>query len=198
MKLKTICWVYLVTRVATIALAAFVLFRHAHDVSAWHFFPVLLAGMAIMTFFQETPSITSPESTIVNMAVEAIQNEDPSKCEHYRGVFALIGTEESFLRWFVPGRKYAESIVMAAALHPTHGIYAVTQPGRHHHCARLLTRFGLNKGPQAEKVIQGFITSYGRFVGREEALKIADAVKQRGEREKTNPPSKLFSEDLWD
>ncbi len=45
---------------------------------------------------------------------------------------------------------------------------------------------------------QGFLTSTGRFVGREEALRIATAAGQLIGRTKHRPLDKLMSEDLWD
>ncbi len=67
-------------------------------------------------------------------------------------------------------------------------------PARHHDLIRLACRIGYER----DKVLaatQGFVTSAGRFVTREEALPIARSAGQIAR--KTEPADQLFSEDLW-
>lgn len=52
-----------------------------------------------------------------------------------------------------------------------------------------------NHYPHTKGGIQGFVTSDGRFVTREEALQIAIAAGQI--KEKKYDKSRLFSEELW-
>lgn len=66
-------------------------------------------------------------------------------------------------------------------------IYSI-EIGRRHN--DILARFGKDVLCVTQ---QGFYTSWGRFVDREEALKIA---KEAGQVEETNS-SRLFSEDLY-
>ena len=66
-------------------------------------------------------------------------------------------------------------------------IYSI-EIGRRHN--DILARFGKS---QLEVIKQGFYTSYGRFVSREEALQIA---KDAGQIKETNS-NILFSEDLY-
>ena len=66
-------------------------------------------------------------------------------------------------------------------------IYSI-EIGRRHN--DILARFGKS---QLDVIKQGFYTSWGRFVDREEALQIAKEAGQVGE---TNS-SRLFSEDLY-
>ena len=54
------------------------------------------------------------------------------------------------------------------------------------------------QGDSLSGAIQGFMTSEGRFVTREEAYKIADAAGQIIQREDVTPtPGTLYTEDLW-
>lgn len=66
-------------------------------------------------------------------------------------------------------------------------IYSI-EIGRRHN--DILVRFGES---HLDVTQQGFYTSYGRFVNREEALKIA---KEAGQVKETNS-KRLFSEDLY-
>ena len=66
-------------------------------------------------------------------------------------------------------------------------IYSI-EIGRRHN--DILARFGKS---QLEVTKQGFYTSYGRFVSREEALQIA---KDAGQIKETDS-NQLFSEDLY-
>jgi hypothetical protein len=91
-----------------------------------------------------------------------------------------------------------ERIERAAILTPLDGVHSVERPGRHHDVIRMLARAG------AELPIcgdQGFVTSSGRFVGRDEALQIAMNANQltaRGiERMLDGGSLQLFSEDVW-
>jgi hypothetical protein len=49
--------------------------------------------------------------------------------------------------------------------------------------------------PDREGHTSGFTTNHGRFVGREEGVGIATDARQLIR--KTDPPSQLFSEDVW-
>ena len=67
-------------------------------------------------------------------------------------------------------------------------IYSI-EIGRRHN--DILARFGKS---YLDVTKQGFYTSYGRFVSREEALQIA---KESGQVSKDIDDSRLFSEDLY-
>lgn len=71
-------------------------------------------------------------------------------------------------------------------------LFQLPKPNRHHHCIELAAR-QLNK-PVSDGT-QGFMTSTGRYVLREEALTIAKAANQLLPRHKH--PRELFSESLW-
>jgi hypothetical protein len=87
-------------------------------------------------------------------------------------------------------------IIMAAVCYKTNRgeiIVASERPGRHHtamHGLHVLT--GHQTGADDE---QGFITSDGFFVGREEAYRIASEAGQIVD--KHGPEDVLFSEDMW-
>ena len=67
-------------------------------------------------------------------------------------------------------------------------IYSI-EIGRRHN--DILARFGKS---QLDVIKQGFYTSWGRFVSREEALQIA---KEAGQVSENIDDSRLFSEDLY-
>lgn len=67
-------------------------------------------------------------------------------------------------------------------------------PARHHTLLHPLVELGIRKVHPDD---QGFLTSTGRFVGREEALKIALASGQPMIDHPARHQRLLFSEDLW-
>ncbi len=90
-----------------------------------------------------------------------------------------------------------ETIVAAAILFRLEGhadpravpvAVSAPPPARHHN---LFALTGRNPDDQ------GFLTSTGRFVGREEALNIAEAAGQPLIDHPSRHPKWLFSEDLW-
>jgi len=92
--------------------------------------------------------------------------------------------------------NYSETIVSAAHLYGLAGsddpravpvIVSAPPPARHHNLFALA-------GTPAES---GFLTSTGRFVGREEALKIAISSGQPMIEHPSRHATLLFSEDLW-
>ena len=89
----------------------------------------------------------------------------------------------------------AECIVAAAIKHPDGEIYALPAPKRHHHIIRWMAEEGRNGKNGCDVCNQGFLTSYGRFVDREEGATIAIAASQISR--KTGPDHILFSEDIW-
>lgn len=85
--------------------------------------------------------------------------------------------------------------ILAAAIRLCCGvIVSLPKPARHHNIIRHLTATGCSMREIAESE-QGFVTDAGRFVGREEALRIADAVGQIIDRR--NCHERLFSENVW-
>jgi hypothetical protein len=71
---------------------------------------------------------------------------------------------------------------------------SASPPARHH---TLLHPFSAHTHRHVGPDDQGFLTSTGRYVGREEALKIAIASGQPMIDHPSRHASKLFSEDLW-
>ena len=82
--------------------------------------------------------------------------------------------------------------IVAAAVRYGDIICMVEKPGRHHNV--LHRTYELSKG-QMMHGEQGFVTSDGRFVDREEGCIIAKLANQIVE--KHGPPCCLFSEDMW-
>lgn len=83
--------------------------------------------------------------------------------------------------------------IVAAAVHAYGATWSLPRPARHHNVLWAIDAAGLcamTPGPDA----QGFLTSDGRFVGRQEAARIAISA---GQVEKVLPCGDLFSEDLW-
>lgn len=71
-------------------------------------------------------------------------------------------------------------------------LYQLHKPNRHHHCIKVV--YDIQK-KQVVTESQGFITSTGRYVLREEALEIAKKANQLLERH--DHPTQLFSESVW-
>lgn len=69
------------------------------------------------------------------------------------------------------------------------------RPARHHDVLKMLYQAGINDEGLSHLNGQGFTTSRGRFVSREEAAAIARAANQLI-REPT-PADMLTSEDVW-
>jgi hypothetical protein len=84
--------------------------------------------------------------------------------------------------------------IVAAAICYDGIVYSVPPPGRHHTIAHHMGRNGLACEQQRE---QGFLTSLGRYVNREEACRIAQTAGQLEGRKKTGSSHALYSEDLW-
>ncbi|MGX1786813.1 hypothetical protein ACWIGM_08760 [Bosea sp. NPDC055332] len=84
-----------------------------------------------------------------------------------------------------------ERITGVALLTAEGELWSLPKPNRH--CN--LFALAAFQGNHADPCTQGFTTDIGRFVGREEAVGIATEARQLIR--KTDPPSQLFSEDLW-
>jgi hypothetical protein len=92
-----------------------------------------------------------------------------------------------------------ETIACAAIVHKGQ-VFAMPRPARHHTIMHAIAKMV----PESDWPIasgfrdQGFLTSAGRYVIREEAYEIALAAGQFTlEGRAVNVPGKLFSEDLW-
>lgn len=83
--------------------------------------------------------------------------------------------------------------IVAAASHYDSLVFSMAPPARHGHVIRGMVQAGLKELDYA----QGFLTSLGRYVSREEACKIARAAGQLEHRVKTEPAHMLFTEDIW-
>lgn len=85
--------------------------------------------------------------------------------------------------------------IIAAAVRAFNVVLMVPRPGRHHN---VLNNFAqatdINMVENSAPEDQGFVTSTGRFVRREEGAKIALAA---GQIARLNWPPLLYSEDLW-
>ncbi len=91
------------------------------------------------------------------------------------------------------GYKVEERITGVSILRNHNGeAHTGVAPKRHHDLIRELAEFG-DKLPISG--MQGFCTNYRDFVGRKEALKIAQNARQI--KEKHGDPDQLYSEDVW-
>lgn len=90
--------------------------------------------------------------------------------------------------------EYRDRMWKGRRVYPDHLTVTVPPPGRHHTILAPLHDLGMKPLAMED---QGFITSTGRYVDREEGLKIAVASGQP----MIDHPSRhhlwLFSEDLW-
>ena len=82
--------------------------------------------------------------------------------------------------------------IAAAAVCLSGVVHSLPPPNRHHHILHALHE---TEGERIHRADQGFVTNTGRFVGRKQAQKIAEAAGQI--KEKLGCPGLLFSEDLW-
>ena len=80
------------------------------------------------------------------------------------------------------------------ACYPDAVVLSAPPPARHHTLMHAMHDMGLSKTKPDD---QGFLTSAGRFVGREEALNIAKAAGQPLIDHPSRHSTWLFSEDLW-
>jgi hypothetical protein len=88
-----------------------------------------------------------------------------------------------------------EYILGVAAYDEASGLVWFSYPkARHHNLLHLMAEYGYSEA-QVANVKQGFLTTKGRYVDREQALAIAKTANQLIK--KTDPPHKLFSEDLF-
>lgn len=107
----------------------------------------------------------------------------------------FYGTPESYVR---SGRMLSATEIIrgVANLDVKTGLVWYSRPkARHHHLLWIMGEYGVDERARAQAV-QGFLTSAGRFVTREEALVIAQANHQLIK--KTPPEHLLFSEDLFE
>lgn len=88
----------------------------------------------------------------------------------------------------------AETIDRAAIRHDG-VIYSVSRPGRHHNVIALMAKRPGHCPSHCSPSKQGFTTSTGRFVGREDAMRIAQSAGQLIATPHIS--GKLFSEDLF-
>lgn len=83
-------------------------------------------------------------------------------------------------------------IIVSVAVRWNGLIFSLPSPHRHHHVCHKMYESGLPIDAQRD---QGFLTSTGRYVDREEGCIIATKANQIIK--KTHPLYELFSEDLW-
>jgi len=102
------------------------------------------------------------------------------------------GNERTLMQNLVINTDF-EFIKYAAVRHPNGNIFAVSQPGRHGDVKMAMDRVGM--AGIANTMDQGFVTSKGRFVNREEGLTIAKDRRQIVRKHPT--PDELYSEDMW-
>lgn len=85
--------------------------------------------------------------------------------------------------------------IALVAMRDTRGvIWAADPPHRHHHLINSMDDFHPT-ATQADTFDQGFVTSYGRYVDRVEAKRIA--IKQQQLLPRAMKLRDLFSEDVW-
>lgn len=82
-------------------------------------------------------------------------------------------------------------MIECAAIKHLNKVYSLPKPNRHHNIIQFI--FETN-GYYEQNSVQGFLTTDGKFVDREEAMIIA---KDNNQVKETIMLTKLFSEDLW-
>ena len=99
---------------------------------------------------------------------------------------AIVGCSVT-KRWDV---RFVEECISKAAVECGDWVFTVPRPLRHDSALRVAYYELKPEGALGE--VQGFLTSYGRFVDREEAAQIAFEAGQI-----TKKKWELFSEDVW-
>ncbi|MCG7348870.1 hypothetical protein [Sphingomonas sp. ACRSK] len=94
---------------------------------------------------------------------------------------------------FPVGEPFCEGMWMGKRTYPDFLTVSAPPPARHGTLLHPLSARGIRVAAHD----QGFLTSRGRFVSREEALKIAVAGRQPLIEHGSRHPTQLFSEDLW-
>lgn len=89
-------------------------------------------------------------------------------------------------------RRAQKERITQVAIRYEGAVYSLPSPNRHHHILLRLAQRNLDRWPISGQ--QGFVTSTGRFVNRNEAFMIAEKAGQLIRRHKEG---ELFSEDLW-
>lgn len=112
--------------------------------------------------------------------------------EEFPHLTGFIGDLKQFKEYFA-GDIEGEHLVGSSIQAPNGTIYAIMQPGRHHHVHALMEQNGCTYEEMSSN--NGFLTNEGKHVSRREGLKIASAAEQvRGGK---TIGSVLTSEDLW-
>jgi hypothetical protein len=141
-------------------------------------------------------------SVIIGLISNANNAKEPftltsHKYKQYPKVVFYTGSIADFEKFYKDNRrskkKLKESIIASSVMDRAGIIYCAMAPGRHHHVMALC--FELNGKQTAEVKKQGFITSYGRYVDREEALDLAKLNGQFSQEDIHK--AKLYSEDVW-
>jgi hypothetical protein len=107
------------------------------------------------------------------------------------------------LRYFICQLEVnRQETIERAAILVDGDVWDVPQPGRHNDVINIYV-YGMTQPPEGSAKLrslrhfeQGFLTSTGRFVGREEALSIARAANQIIKR-CGGDEDELYSENLW-
>mgnify|MGYP003407581722 CR=1 FL=1 len=106
------------------------------------------------------------------------------------GIF-YAGIEDEFRDVMRFGESDPEYIWGVAIRHQSGVVFAGEKPYRHNHLVWMMSCCGCSASTD-----QGFLTSQGRYLDREEGLSFAKTTDQLIR--KTGCESELFSEDLWD
>lgn len=101
---------------------------------------------------------------------------------------------DQIMKLIAEAEREAERIKCVAIRYPDIGVFTLPRPARHHHV--MWTRLMIDGQRTTGEAEQGFLTTEGRFVGREEAFEIA--TRQDQIIEKYGSAGLLFSEDMWD
>lgn len=115
----------------------------------------------------------------------------------YEGYACLYGTESAHLRNADDiHRRQQELVVASAVRHPVGIIFAIAKPGRHHHCISAMVT--VDAAGMEYTHDQGFVTSWGRYLDREDSFNVATAANQIIKKSGSLGSDELFSEDVWD
>lgn len=117
-----------------------------------------------------------------------------------RQCYFIYGKEERFWGLLAGGSPNIEEITYAAMRLKDGVVFAPHRPNRHGEIYSILEAYGVAPRSRADAT-EGFLTSWGRFVDREEGLALALKAQQvrldHEGKKRCHPSYELFSEDIW-
>lgn len=134
-----------------------------------------------------------PSAVVVGLGSPNNENDESRSRAEAPGVSAPRAPS-AYQAWLAAFPVRSRETIVSAALLVDGEIWTLPSPTRHHTLLQAWASAHYKDGQNGRigSHEQGFVTSWGRFVARDEAARIAHAAGQIPE-----PKASLFSEDVW-